>query len=260
MPNHEPETQLSDSESRLARELIASARLDDSTPRATDAAWARFSSAFSAAALGASAASPVDRAGGAGAAPRATTASSSAAQWLLIGVVTGSAITAAWLTSRPHSEASLPSAMSLSANVPPLAPQPASSAPLPLHAPTTALPRAPEAERRSPRAAEQALVSPTTRAPAHGEHARSTLAAEVAQLDAARTALEVGAFDEALRLLAKFHREFPNGELAAEAEVMRIEVLSARKDQAGARREAERFLERHANDPHAERVRQLGSD
>jgi outer membrane protein assembly factor BamD (BamD/ComL family) len=93
----------------------------------------------------------------------------------------------------------------------------------------------------------------------HGSRVRSTLAAEVARLDAARTALEIGAFDEALRLVTRFHRDFPNGELATEADVLRIEALSARNDQAGARREAARFLERHGNDPHADRVRQIAT-
>jgi len=258
MSNHEPESQLSDSESRLAQRLIESARLDDTTPRATDLAWARFSSAFSAAALGASAPPSVDTAASAGAAQRARTVS--AAQWLMIGVVAGSAITAAWLTSKQRPEASMAGAMRPSANAPSLARQPTSSAPLPLGSSTSTLLPAPEAARRSPRAAEQAPVTPLSKAPAHGAREGSTLAAEVARLDTARTALEVGAFDEALRLLAGFHREFPHGELATEAEVMRIEVLSARNDQAGARREAARFLERHANDPHAERVRQLGSN
>ncbi|RYZ03770.1 MAG: hypothetical protein EOO73_26415 [Myxococcales bacterium] len=70
-------------------------------------------------------------------------------------------------------------------------------------------------------------------------------------------ALDAGAFAEARRLLANFAREFPDGELSLEAQVMHIELLGASGDKAGARRAGAAFLERHANDAHAERVRQL---
>jgi hypothetical protein len=58
----------------------------------------------------------------------------------------------------------------------------------------------------------------------------STLAAEVAQLDAARTALDVGSFCEAKRLIAPFHREFPRGTVAAKGE-----PAWSRKGSAGSR-------------------------
>ena len=87
--------------------------------------------------------------------------------------------------------------------------------------------------------------------------ASSTLAAEVAHLDAARTALDVGAFGEAKRLLAQFHRDFPRGELTTEAKVMHLEVLSANGEKTALQRASTHFLDQHPRDPHAERVRQL---
>jgi len=64
----------------------------------------------------------------------------------------------------------------------------------------------------------------------------ASLAREVAALDAARTALAVGANASALRQIERYHRDFPAGELAADADVVAIEALAADGDQAAARR------------------------
>lgn len=253
MSNREPEAVLSESERLVAQRLLESARLDDATPGATDVAWARFSGALSAAALAASAPSAGDSSTRSGGAQPGAAAGTSAMRWLAIGAVAGSAITATWFTWKPRPELNSPAAMR-SATSQPATSQPASVLPTPAPSSKIATPQAaPLAPSHAPVATASAVRD------SHGARARSTLAAEVARLDAARTALEIGAFDEALRLVTRFHRDFPNGELATEADVLRIEVLSARNDHAGARREAARFLERHGNDPHAERVRQLAT-
>jgi outer membrane protein assembly factor BamD (BamD/ComL family) len=86
----------------------------------------------------------------------------------------------------------------------------------------------------------------------------STLAAEVAALDAARTAAAAGELDRTLRLLDRYHYEFPAGELAADADVVAIEARAAQGDHAEVARLAARFLARYPNDPHAAEVRRLG--
>jgi hypothetical protein len=253
MSNREPEAELSESESLVAQRLLESARLDDLTPRATDEAWARFSGAFAAAASAASAPSVGDSAGRSGGAQRGGAAGTSAMRWLAIGAVAGSAATATWMSSKPESEVNSPAVTQSAASLTAVS-QPASALIAGAASSKYATPQTPhQAPSHAPVATASAVRS------THGTRVRSTLAAEVARLDAARTALEIGAFDEALRLVTQFHRDFPNGELATEADVLRIEALSARNDQVGARREAARFLERHGNDPHADRVRQIAN-
>lgn len=255
MSQLEPEMDLSEAESRLARKLLDSAHLDEPTPQARDAAWARFSSALTMVALHTSPQTR-DPGGALSRMKRLAAASSSALQWLVVGAIAGSAITAAWLSSQLPSTATSSSA---AASRLPAAPPLLSSAPT-----ARAIPKVVSETRR-----ESSLTTgrpgPVVASPSQPRRVaplppRSTLAAEVAQLDAARTALDVGALDEARRLLAQFQRDFPQGELAIEAQVMLIEVLSASADRAAVRREGARFLEKHQNDPHAVRVRQLTED
>jgi hypothetical protein len=67
----------------------------------------------------------------------------------------------------------------------------------------------------------------------------------------------VGAHASALRHIEQYHRDFPDGELSAEADVVAIEALAAAGDRTASRRAAEAFLARHPHDPHAARVREL---
>jgi hypothetical protein len=83
----------------------------------------------------------------------------------------------------------------------------------------------------------------------------STLAAEVAALDAARKA---GSADETLRLVDRYQYDFPAGELTADAEVVAMEALSAKGERDELALRAARFLARYPNDPHAAEVRRLG--
>jgi hypothetical protein len=77
-------------------------------------------------------------------------------------------------------------------------------------------------------------------------------------LDAARTAIARGAFDDALRLIGEYRRTFPGGALAADAEVIAIDSMTARHEDVTAH--ADRFLSRFPNDPHAARIRKLSSN
>jgi outer membrane protein assembly factor BamD (BamD/ComL family) len=83
------------------------------------------------------------------------------------------------------------------------------------------------------------------------------LAEEVAALDAVRTASNIGAWNDAQRLLSKYHEKFPKGALGAEAEVLAIEALVGAGRTADARRSVQHFLMRRPNDPQATRVRSL---
>lgn len=248
----EAEVSLTEAESRLARQLLDSARVDEVTPQATQAAWLEFSGALSQAAQQASPPDDVEP-------PlatlrrvkRAAAASWSRLPWLLLGAVAGSALTAAWLAAerRPNPSMPLPVSVTSVASVPtPVASVLVGVAPVAPPVPASSI------------AMREAVPSPAP--PRHRDTTRvtppsSTLAAEVAQLDAARTALDVGAYGEAKRLLAQFYRDFPRGELTTEAKLIDLELLRARGDNAALQREGGRFLDSYPRDPHAERVREL---
>lgn len=83
------------------------------------------------------------------------------------------------------------------------------------------------------------------------------LAAEVALLDRARGALKRRDTIAAIIALDEYRREFHDGALVAEAEVVRIEALIQGKDHASARAQAESFLARFPKSPLVRRVRSL---
>lgn len=85
----------------------------------------------------------------------------------------------------------------------------------------------------------------------------STLDAEVAALDAVRTAISAAAFQRALRLIEQYRQEFPAGELARDADIFEIETLAAQGERGEATRQADRFLAHYPNDPHLARLRGL---
>jgi outer membrane protein assembly factor BamD (BamD/ComL family) len=87
----------------------------------------------------------------------------------------------------------------------------------------------------------------------------SSLAEEVARLDAARAASKRGAYDEAVRLVASYQHDFPHGALAPDADVIAIEAVARQGDQANLERLCTRFLRLYPADPHAARVRSLSA-
>jgi outer membrane protein assembly factor BamD (BamD/ComL family) len=76
-------------------------------------------------------------------------------------------------------------------------------------------------------------------------------------LDAARTALAEGDAPRALSSVAEYERQFPDGSLAPEAAVLRIEALAAMGADGDAIAAADRFLAAAPNSPHARRVRAI---
>jgi hypothetical protein len=227
------------------RSLLESARGDAPPAGATERAWRRFA---------ADAALLVPLA--AASAPRSwfESATARAARWTLIGALGGGGLVAVWL--RPPAVREPPVAPAHAALPAPVADVPAR---------VQAEPRVPTEPPASPAPAPGTLRGARPRKPAApslppasgSPNAESSLAREVAALDAARTALAVGANASALRQIEQYHRDFPRGELSADADVVAIEALAARGDAAAAKGAARRFLQRHPRDPHVARIREL---
>jgi hypothetical protein len=83
------------------------------------------------------------------------------------------------------------------------------------------------------------------------------LLAEVRALEAVSAALGAGQAERAARELEAYRRRFARGELAIEADVLAIQVASARGDQRAARAGAERLLARPEAEHYHARVRAL---
>lgn len=123
-------------------------------------------------------------------------------------------------------------------------------------------PPVPAEKPRRPRRAKvvveppaEAVVEPAPPAPVAIDARR--LALEVGLLDSARAALRGGDPTGALALLARHDREFADGVLVAEAEVVRIEALVKRGDLTAARTRATDFASRFPRSPLLRRVRSL---
>ena len=85
----------------------------------------------------------------------------------------------------------------------------------------------------------------------------ATLAEQIAMLDRARELVEGGRASQALPVLGDFERRFPNGTLAQEATVMRIEALFTLGRTTEAASLANRFLAAHPASSHREHLRRL---
>jgi hypothetical protein len=232
------------------RALLDSARADEPSAEVTKQAWARFSASMMAVAPGGRAAgAPV-----AGGAVRGV-----AVKWLLLGAIGGSVLTgvsmrSSYFKTLVSSRATVsPSAAAVRADEIHQSPP---------RMPTFVDPPVPAARFGSARSIVARRTAgqdglPRREGPLAAGPPFSSLAAEVAALDAARTAASANSFDEVLRLIDQYHYDFPLGELSADADVVAIEVLDAKNDRAEAERRAARFLERYPNDPHAARLRRL---
>jgi hypothetical protein len=232
------------------RALIDSARGDDLPHAGVEPAWARLASQLAVV----SAALPVGRGAGAPSAgallQSPTVARGAAAKWFLVGALGGTLVTAGLVEWR-HPRAAAPLAAERTA-------APALEAQL-VREPTAVRIAGPEIDEGP---AQRPRPAPTRSGPRPRRQlaaiAPSTLAAEVAALDAVRRASAAGRQDEALRLLDRFQYDFPEGELAADAEVVAINALAAKGDAADATQRAQRFLARFPNDPHAADMRRIG--
>jgi hypothetical protein len=203
---------------------------------------------------------------------------SAAVKGWIVGAVCGSAITAAWLVG----VAGMRPVTSVSPRSVPERTQPASTSsesavPVPgplIEAARSAAPAVVPAEQRHKRrrvaqlkpSASSPGPAPATSAlehaaaePATAERAElgPALAAEVAALDAVRGAISGRMYLRALRLVDDYHQAFPAGQLAPDADALRIEAHAARGDRSAAERHAAAFLARYPNTPHAARIAAL---
>jgi len=216
------------------RALIESAR-DDAQPVDVQRAWARFA--------GALAPAPATL----GARP----AWSWGVRWLLLAAIGGGGFGAGVLVRRHAARDGL-------------APGAAAVAPAGRE-PTPSPARPPEARSAPAAAAATSEGRPPRRRPRPayprlpGVAPPPTLADEVARIDTARTVTAMGDYDEAVHLIERYHRDFPAGLLAPDADVVALEAAAAKHDHAEVARRAALFLARYPDDPHAARVRYLAS-
>ena len=123
---------------------------------------------------------------------------------------------------------------------------PAPMAPEPVAAPSPAT---------TPRAVERSAALPS-----HARHhavaaaTPSDLRAEIALVDAARTAVTTGADDRALALLNRYDTSYRAGTFRPEVTALRIEALDHLGRTAQARMLAQRFIAAHPDSPLAGRV------
>jgi len=235
------------------RMLVQSAR-GDAPPEDARDAWVRFSGTLGA--MG-SRPMPVDNPSGGsptvapGPSLLGSAARTAAMRWLLLGAMGGSAATAAvMLRIRPEATRAHAAVVVQE----PMAPASVAGTPaLPSRtiaaAPRSTLAAHPRHTGRSHARARQDAILP--------EGSDSTLAAEVSRIDAARTANAAGDYDEALWLIARYHRDFPDGALAPDADVVALEAVAAKRDRPEAARRAALFLSRYPDDPHTEKVKWL---
>lgn len=104
--------------------------------------------------------------------------------------------------------------------------------------------------------APSAMTSPARASGGTGSTS-SSLRAELAALDAARSTLASGDSVGALSFLDAYFRTFPRGRLHPEAEVLRMDALAKGGRTDDARRYAQEFLRRHPNSVLAARVQSI---
>jgi hypothetical protein len=238
------------------RMLLRSAR-EDTPPGDGRDAWLRFSGA-----LGSIGAGPVTDGRPTAAVGRIGpgSARTAAMKWLLWGAIGGSAATAAvMLRVRAH-ETGAPATVVVQR---PMAPTNVAGPPV-TPAPATAPGVDATTIATTPVAALSARSRSTGRDHAHARRdltdqgsSPSTLAAEVSRIDAARMASAAGDYDEAVWLIGRYHRDFPDGALAPDADVVALEAVAAKRDRPETARRAALFLSRYPGDPHAVKVRRL---
>jgi hypothetical protein len=138
----------------------------------------------------------------------------------------------------------------------PVAIAPAEPVAAPVPEATAPVPEA-VAPAEPPPAAEPAPAAPPAEPPRATAPTASRLALEVSLVDRARTALRAGNPAGAFAALADYHRQFPDGDLDAEADMVTIEVLIAQGQAAQARAHGTAFLARFPRSPLVQRVRSL---
>jgi hypothetical protein len=242
--HHDPTD--ADADASFERLLLRSASADPLPHAATREAWARFASASSGVALVASAAP--------GPAGLLHAARRSSLTWLAVGALGGSAITAAWLGTRPTTTVAGVAPSSQVTAIAPPSPPSAQGSVVPALEPDTQ--ERLESGQRRPLARKQPQTAsaPAAKQQPIAASDASSLAAEVSALDAVQRAITARDFPRALRLVAEYHRAFPHGQLAPDAEALAIEALETSGNRSELATRAARFLRQYPNDPHAGRI------
>ena len=239
----------------LERELLASIKKADPPLGAKDDGWARLSAQIAAVALVGTAAhsSAAAAAGTAGQGAQAASVGGAVAPLAvkllsgkiavalaISGVAIGaSAIWVHWAGARHAAAAVAPAISSPGVQTAPPSARADLAAALP--APDPALPLAP---------ATDASTKPGG-TPSAEQTRKDRLSAESALLTEARAYLRNGDANAAQQTLNKLRSKFPKGVLRQEREVLAIEVLSARGNQAAARRRAQAFIAAYPESPHS---------
>ncbi len=114
-------------------------------------------------------------------------------------------------------------------------------------------------ETRTPAASSPAPSSPRSPTPIRGPDRsnETSVHAELAALEQARSALESGDAARALSWLDAYRVRFPRGSMAPEAAVLRIEALVRTGDMDAAERVGDAFLAGQPQSPYAARIRSL---
>jgi hypothetical protein len=115
--------------------------------------------------------------------------------------------------------------------------------------------RAPVERQGSSQPAEKPVRNKGSTAPSSPSvRSSSTLAREIEALDAVQGSLTRRDFQRAFELAERYPKDFPAGQLGAEAAALAIEALAGHGNHAEVKRRALIFLDRYPNDPHRARV------
>ena len=239
------ETALAEDDLGFEQLLLGAGRAEALPSEQTEAAFLRFAAGVAALQGGVVAGTAVG-ASATGALTSPWTRAWLVGKWLALGFVAGGVTTFAWLGQ--------PTPVPVVVNAP-VVPAIAS----------VALATKPAVQVQEPKAVESRPLAtePTARAaraataPRAPAKAGPDLAAEVMALDSIRTALSIGALRDAEQRVSDYRRQFTQGSLRSEAEVLALEVLVAQGRQQAAAAAAERFIAQHPRDPQVARVRAL---
>lgn len=248
------ETVLGEDELAFEQLLLGAGRAETVSAEQTEAALLRFAAGVAALQSGAVAGAALGT-GAAGTATGPWARLFVTTKWLAIGFVAGGITTFAWLrqTTTPSApSAKGAAAAAVAAPVAPAAEPVAASSPAP-----NSVASAPLATEPAPRSVRTAGPGTAPRVPVKSG---PDLAAEVMALDSIRTALSIGALRDAEQRVADYRRQFAQGSLRSEAEVLALEVLVAQGRTQAAAAAAERFISQHPRDPQVARVRALVVD
>jgi hypothetical protein len=240
-----------DQDERFERMLLASARRDGAAANVDDA-WTRFAAALNTivpASVHLDAPAPA----------RSGAGRLAAVKWLVLGAVGGASLTAAVMLARRPTHDPLVPAIAPVFSRPTVMSRVDAPARAPDPPPAAKEPRPRVHPRLAVHLAAPSQPTGSSPSPSPSPSQPSALAAEVARIDTARTVSSIGDHDEAIRLIERYHRDFPEGVLAPDADVVALEAVLAKGDTAEASHRAAEFLSRYPNDPHAPRVRLLVS-